>query len=70
MWLFGLYIARHLYKWQLIDEENDLILWKLNYIQMKILNGIACNFDWNWISWIELNSNSSIYLFENCLVDL
>jgi hypothetical protein len=53
MWLFGLYIARHLYQWQPIDEENDSILWKLNFIQMKILNGIA--YKLIWIGFLELN---------------
>jgi hypothetical protein len=57
MWLFALYIARHLYRWQPIDEENDLILWKLNFIQMKILNGIACNLiriGFLELNWIEI----------------
>ncbi len=41
----------------------ELMLWKLNSIQMEILNDIACNFDWienkfkflNWIfkNWVE-----------------
>jgi hypothetical protein len=32
--------------YQLWYEKNDLILWKLNTIQMKMLNDIPCNVNW------------------------
>jgi hypothetical protein len=43
--------APHCYAWPmvidwLIDEKNELILWKLSSIWMKILNDITCNFNW------------------------
>ncbi len=31
------------YKWWSIKEKDELILWKLSFIQMKILNDITCN---------------------------
>jgi hypothetical protein len=33
-------------------QKNELILWKLSSIQMKILN------DNLWTSWIQFNSNT------------
>ncbi len=41
-----------------IDERNKLILWKLSFIQMKILNDIACCL--NWIQFLKLYSNALI----------
>jgi hypothetical protein len=45
----------------LIDEKYELILWKLGYIWMKILNDIAWNLNRNSIklnfNLIELNLN-------------
>jgi hypothetical protein len=33
-----------------------LILWKLNFTHIEILNDIACNLNSNWIEWnLELN---------------
>jgi hypothetical protein len=37
-------------------EKNELILWKLSSIQMKILNDIEY-----YLNWVELNSNSIEY---------
>jgi hypothetical protein len=37
-----------------IDEKNDLILFKLSSIWMKILNDGSCNLSWNLI---KLNSD-------------
>jgi hypothetical protein len=38
-----------------IDEKNELILWKLGFIQMKLLNDICMQIELNWI---ELNLDS------------
>jgi hypothetical protein len=42
------------YQWWLIDENNELEMWKLGSIQMKIFDDIAYN-----LNWIEKNSNSN-----------
>jgi hypothetical protein len=34
------------YYWWIIDEKNELILWKLSVIWIKILNNIAYNLNW------------------------
>jgi len=38
-------------------KKNELILWKLSSIQMKILNDITYNLNWIDKFQIELNSN-------------
>jgi hypothetical protein len=51
--------------WITNDSElinwNELILWKLSYIQLKILNDIACNLNWiiqfnqfKFLNWIHI----------------
>jgi hypothetical protein len=42
---------------QSFDEKNELILWKLSSIWMKILNDIACNLNLILIQF-QLNSNT------------
>jgi len=32
-----------------MDEKNELFFWKLNSIQMKIVNDIIIEFKLNWI---------------------
>jgi hypothetical protein len=39
---------------QIVNGKNELILWNLSSIQMKMLNDIACNL--NFVL-TELNSN-------------
>jgi hypothetical protein len=53
MYLLELCTAAH-YQWQWNDGNTELILWKLSYIWMKILNDITCNL--NWIQ-IQLKGN-------------
>jgi len=44
-----LWVIAHYY-WQSTNiGKNVLILWKLNSIQMKVLNSIACNLNWIYI---------------------
>jgi hypothetical protein len=52
-----LILAPHCYAilWQSKNEKNELILWKLNSIQMKLLNDIAFNL--NWIQILKFDSN-------------
>jgi len=54
--------APHCYAWPmiinwLIDENNELILWKLSYIWMKILNGLHATL-------MELNYDSILILVQ------
>jgi hypothetical protein len=44
------------YQWWSINEKK-LILWKLSYIWMKILNDIACNLNWVEFKIFNLNLN-------------
>jgi hypothetical protein len=37
--------------------QKNLILWKLNYIWMKILNDIACHLSWIEFQILNLNLN-------------
>jgi hypothetical protein len=60
IWHFGVY-----YWWQSIDGKNELILWKLSYIWMKILNDIACNDNWVKNKILKVNSNSTKFKFLN-----
>jgi hypothetical protein len=55
-YLFGLYVIMH-YQWLSTNGKNQLILWKLNSIWMKILNDIAYAIwiDWNSIQILKLN---------------
>jgi hypothetical protein len=40
-------------QWGSINGKNELILCILNFVQMKILNDIACN-----LNWVQFNSHS------------
>jgi hypothetical protein len=40
---------------QSTDEKNESILWKLSFIQMKILKAIACNLNWIELDWIQIH---------------
>jgi hypothetical protein len=68
----------------LLHSTNDdqLILWKLSSIRMKIFYDIACNLNWNglnlnsyiefkyikWnLNWIELNSNSTKFNYNSTI---
>jgi len=56
----GFHVGMH-YQWQSIDEKQVLILWKLNFIWMKIMNGIFFQLNWNSIqmslNWIQIALN-------------
>jgi len=44
------------YQWGSIDqfvEKFELISWKLNFIQMKLINNIARNLNWIEFKYIE-----------------
>jgi len=48
-----------------IDERNKLILWKLSFIQMKLLNDIACCLNYSFLNciqmrWLEFELNSNL----------
>jgi hypothetical protein len=38
-----------------IDERNELILWKVSFSWIKILNDMACNLNSIWIEFKFLN---------------
>ncbi len=38
----GLHATTH-YEWQSMDEKNELILWKLSFIQMNLFNDMVWN---------------------------
>jgi hypothetical protein len=38
-----------------IDEKNELILWKVSFSWIKILNDMACNLNWIQIPKFNLN---------------
>jgi hypothetical protein len=44
------------------DEKNELILWKLSPIWMKLLNNIELNSKFNWVQIPKLNSNTGIQI--------
>jgi hypothetical protein len=57
----GLYVPTHYCGDKFINCcKRNLILWKLNSIQMKILNDITSNLNWIELKYIEGNLNSII----------
>jgi hypothetical protein len=43
---------------RLIDEKNELILWNLSSIRMKIFNDIRCSLNWiglKFMNWIQIH---------------
>jgi len=44
------------------DEKNELILWKLSPIWMKLLNNIELNSKFNRVQIPKLNSNTGIQI--------
>jgi len=49
----GLHAITH-YMWQSTNKKNNIILWKLSSIQMKILSDIACNLNSNTLNGIQI----------------
>jgi hypothetical protein len=54
------------------DEINELMMWKLSFIWMKILNDVAQKCNWIQIQfnldWIQINLNSIDSIFKNIRV--
>jgi hypothetical protein len=48
--ILGLCVVVHYWK-QWIVQKNELILRKLNFIQLKMFNDVACNLNSNLIKW-------------------
>jgi hypothetical protein len=60
-YLLRLHVAIHQQQ-QWNDEKNELILWKLSPIWMKLLNNIELNSKFNWVQIPKLNSNTGIQI--------